>query len=61
MELATDTGRLVVEKRRDALGDYRKLLSRWIVGAGRDNEHLAKLTLAVLDGEEYGSAIGKVS
>lgn len=61
MELATEETRLLVEKRRDAVVDYRKLLNRWVVGAGRENRHLAKLTLRVLDGEEYGSAIGKVS
>ena len=61
MELATETGRLVVEKRRDVLVDYRKLLSRWVVGAGRDNKHLARLTLRVLDGEDYGAALTKVS
>ena len=61
MELATETGQLRVEKRRDAVSDYRKLLNRWVVGAGRENKHLAKLTLRVLDGEDYGAAIGKVS
>lgn len=61
MELATEETRLIVEKRRDAVRDYRKLLNRWVVGAGRENKSLAKLTLRVLDGEEYGSALGKVS
>ncbi len=61
MELATEETRLIVEERRDAVKDYRKLLNRWVVGAGRENRHLAKLTLRVLDGEEYGSALGKVS
>lgn len=61
MELATEETRLIVEERRDAVVDYRKLLNRWVVRAGRENKHLAKLTLRVLDGEEYGSALGKVS
>ena len=61
MELATEETRLVVEKRRDAMKDYRRLLTRWVVGAGKENKHLAKLTLACLDGEEYGDALAKVS
>lgn len=58
---ATEETRLLVEKRRDAMVDYRRLLNRWMARAGRDNKHLAALTLRVLDGEEYGRAIGKVS
>ena len=60
MDAATGTGRLRVEKRRDANGDYRRLLNRWVVAAGKDHENLARLTLLVLDGEEYEAAIGKV-
>lgn len=58
---ATETGRLDVMSRRDALKDYRKLLSRWTVAAGRENKYLAELTVLVLNGEEYGDAIAKVS
>ena len=58
---ATGTGRLKVEKRRDANGDYRRLLNRWVVAAGKEHEKLANLTLLVLDGEEYDAAIGRVA
>ena len=54
---ATEEAREIVVKRRDALVDYRKLLSRWVVGAGRENKKLAALTLAVLDGRKYEDAI----
>lgn len=61
MELATEETRLIVEKRRDVLSDYRKLLNRWVVGSGRENKKLAAITLAVLDGRDYEDAISKVS
>ena len=54
---ATETGRLTVTKRRDALEDYRRLLNRWVVKGGRENRKLAALTLAVLDGRSYEDAI----
>ena len=57
METATEEGRMVIEKRRDAATDYRRLLSRWAVVAGREHKELADLTVAVLGGEEYYSAL----
>ena len=61
MNAATETGRLEVEKRRDANGDYKRLLNRWVVAAGKEHKELANVTLLVLDGEEYDAAIGRVA
>ena len=60
METATEEARIVVEKRKDAARDYRKLLTRWTVTAGREHKSLAALTLAVMNGEDYDSVVGKV-
>ena len=60
METATKTGKLEVEKRRDAASDYRRLLNRWVVTAGRENEFLASITLAVMKGESYDSVMGRM-
>ena len=57
----TETGQLRVEKRRDAARDYRRLLNRWVVTAGEDRKDLAEITVLVLNGEDYGEAIAKVS
>ena len=56
---ATDIGRKDVENRKNAAEDYRRLLNRWALAGGRENKALADLTLAVLSGERYDSAVGK--
>jgi len=58
---APEDAKLIVEMRRDAMRDYRKLLGRWTVAAGRENGFLAELTVLVLNGEDYGDAITKIS
>ena len=58
---ATEEGREAVVSRRDATKDFRKLLGRWAVAAGRENLFLAELTVRVLNGEDYGDAIAKIS
>jgi hypothetical protein len=57
LEAAPKDATIIVEKRRDIMRDYRKLLNRWAVAAGRENEKLADLTLAVLSGNSYEDAI----
>ena len=61
MILATEEGREEVEKRRDANADYRRLLNRWAVAAGKEHKSLASLTLRVLGGEEYNAAVAQDS
>ena len=58
---ATETGRLMMVSQRNAARDFRKLLNRWTVAAGRENAFLAELTVLVLNGEDYGDAIAKIS
>ena len=61
MIAATEEGREIVENRRVAAEDFRRLLNRWVVAAGRDHPSLAKVTLLVLDGEDYDAAIGRTA
>jgi len=59
MIAATEEGREEVASRRVAAEDFRRLLNRWVVAAGREHPELAKVTLLVLDGESYDAAIGR--
>ena len=61
MTPATEEGREIMVSQRNAARDFRKLLNRWTVAAGRENTFLAELTVRVLNGEDYGDAIAKIS
>ena len=52
---------VVMDERRDIMRCYRKLLNRWVVAAGSHRTDLAEITVLVLNGEDYGDAIAKVS
>ena len=58
---APENAKMIVEMRRDDMRNFRKLLNRWTVAAGRENRFLAELTVRVLNGEDYGDAIAKIS
>ena len=58
---ALEDAAVTSSERRDIMRCYRKLLNRWVVAAGRDRTDLAEITVLVLNGEDYGDAIAKVS
>ena len=60
-EPALEDADTVMKERRDIMRCYRKLLNRWVVAAGRERTDLAEITVLVLNGEDYGAAIAKVS
>ena len=59
----SDVTQQTVEDRKSKAADYRRLLNRWVVRCGNDedNKRLAELTLACLDGTSYKAAEGLIN